>query len=257
MRNPRVRACDLFCGAGGSSTGLLRACQRLGLEVQLVAVNHWKEAIDTHELNHPGVYHLHEDLAAIDPRRALADAGLGTTLDLLWASPECTSFSYSRGGRPISEQSRASAWHPLKWCDQLNVKMFVIENVPAFRSWGPTDRNHRPIKARRGETYRQYLDLFRAMGYTVEARVLNAADYGAAQTRKRLFIIGVKGARPIRWPQPSHAPVGSIAPGLQPWRGAKEIIDWSVRGTSIFNRKKPHARKTLERILIGGEKYWP
>ncbi|HEV8439828.1 MAG TPA: DNA cytosine methyltransferase, partial [Methylomirabilota bacterium] len=121
-----IRAVDLFCGAGGSSTGLLRAGRRIGRRIRLLAVNHWKEAIETHELNHPDVVHLHEDIAAIDPRTALADMGwTDLSIDLLWASPECTSHSYSRGGRPISEQSRATAWHPLRWCDQVNVKTVI------------------------------------------------------------------------------------------------------------------------------------
>ena len=59
-----VRAADLFCGAGGTSTGLLRAVERLGRRVELLAVNHWQDAISTHELNHPGVRHLRGDLEA-------------------------------------------------------------------------------------------------------------------------------------------------------------------------------------------------
>jgi DNA (cytosine-5)-methyltransferase 1 len=248
-----VRAADLFCGAGGTSTGLLRAADRLGRRVDLLAVNHWPEAIATHRLNHEGVRHLCEDLGAIDPRRAVPEG----RLDLLVASPECTSHSYSRGGRPISEQSRATAWHPLRWADQLRVDAIIIENVPQFRDWGPTDRRGRPIAARKGETYRQYLDMLRAMGFTVDARVLNAADYGAATTRRRLFIIGRKGSRKIRWPEPTHAPAGQLELGRRPWRAAKEIIDWSLVGESIFARRKPLAPKTRERILMGAEKFWP
>lgn len=251
MRAKPVRAADLFCGAGGTSTGLLRACDRLGRGVDLLAVNHWPEAIATHRLNHAGVHHLCEDLGAIDPRRAVP----GGALDLLLASPECTSHSYSRGARPISEQSRATAWHPLRWADQLRVDTLVIENVPQFRDWGPTDRRGRPIKARKGETYRQYLDMLRAMGYTVDARVLNAADYGAATTRRRLFILARKGNRPLRWPEPSHAPAGMLLPGCQPWRAAKEIIDWSIPGQSIFARQRPLSPSTVERILMGLRKF--
>lgn len=248
-----VRAVDLFCGAGGFSTGLLRVGDRRGRSIDLLAINHWDDAINTHSLNHPGVRHLQEDLAVVDPRRAVP----GGKLDLLLASPECTSHSYSRGGRPISEQSRATAYHPLKWADQLLIDAMVIENVPALRAWGPTNRRGRPIPSRKGETYRQWLDMIRAMGYTVDTRVLNSADYGGATTRPRLFIIALKGNRTIRWPEPTHAPSGSLLPGRQPWRGAKEIIDPALQGRSIFNRTKPLARKTLERILTGGDRYWP
>lgn len=246
-----VRAADLFCGGGGTSTGLVAAAGRLGRVVDLLAVNHWDQAIATHQLNHPGVRHYQGDLEAIDPRRAVPDGAL----DLLVASPECTSHSYALGGRPISEQSRATAWCPLKWCDQLNVRSFLIENVPQFRSWGPTDRLGRPIAARKGETYRQWLDMFRALGYTVEARVLNAADYGAATTRRRLFVLGQKGTRKIRWPEATHAQAGGLLPGRAPWRAAREIIDWSLVGESIFTRARELAPSTKRRILMGLERF--
>src|SRR5262245_66608792 len=98
--------------------------------------------------------------------------------------------------------------------------------------------------------------MLRAMGYTVDARVLNAADYGGATTRRRLFIIAVKGMnRLIRWPDPTHAPSTSLLPGLKPWRAAREIIDWSVPGESIFTRKRKLARSTLERIFLGLKKF--
>jgi DNA (cytosine-5)-methyltransferase 1 len=98
--------------------------------------------------------------------------------------------------------------------------------------------------------------MLEAMGYTVDARVLNAADYGGATTRKRLFIMALKGRkRPISWPQATHAPNGSLLPGLQPCRAAREFIDWSIPGESIFGRKRPLARSTIERILLGLKKF--
>lgn len=240
---------DLFCGAGGTSTGLLRAASRLGRTVDLLAINHWAEAVATHSLNYPTVRHLQEDLGAVDPRKAVP----GGRLDILVASPECTSHSYSRGARPISEQSRASAWHPLRWADQLKVDGILIENVPQFRDWGPTDRRGHPIKSRRGQTYQQYLLMLESMGYTVDTRILNAADFGAATTRRRLFIMALKGRRAVSWPDPTHAQ-GALT-GLRPWRAAREIIDWSVPGESIFTRKRPLSPSTRERILMGLKKF--
>jgi DNA (cytosine-5)-methyltransferase 1 len=245
-----LKAVDLFCGAGGTSTGLLRACARLGLEVDLLAINHWKVAIATHASNHPDARHLCEDLATVDPRRVVPDG----RLDLLVASPECTSHSYSRGNRPVSEQSRASAWHPLRWADQLRIDALIIENVAALRDWGPTDIHGRPIRSRKGETYQQYLAMLRAMGYAVDARVLNAADYGGATTRRRLFIVATKGPRPVLWPAPTHGQPGNVL-GLAPWRAAREVIDVDDLGDSIFSRPKPLAPKTMERIFMGLERF--
>ena len=107
----KVYAADLFCGAGGSSSGLLKAAKRLGLNVELLAVNHWDIAIATHSLNHPGVRHINSDLEKVDPRLVVP----GGKLDLLVASPECTHFSKARGGKPMSKQSRASVKYILRW----------------------------------------------------------------------------------------------------------------------------------------------
>lgn len=57
-----IYAADLFCGAGGSSTGLVEAVSELGLELNLLAVNHWQTAVNTHTINHPGARHMCADL---------------------------------------------------------------------------------------------------------------------------------------------------------------------------------------------------
>src|SRR6185312_13395956 len=82
-----IRAVDLFCGAGGSSSGLAEACSELGLTLDLTAINHWQVAVDTHTANHPGVRHLCESLDNLDPVKVW---GARKRLDILWASPECT-----------------------------------------------------------------------------------------------------------------------------------------------------------------------
>ena len=85
--------------------------------------------------------------------------------------------------------------------------------------------------------------------------MLTAADYGDPTTRRRLFILAERRRRP-RWPQPTHAPRGTAAArGLAAWRGAREIVDWSLEGQSIFDRKKPLAPATLKRIEAGLRKF--
>ena len=243
-----LKAVDLFCGAGGTSTGLIRACEALGYGVDLLAVNHWSVAIDTHARNHPGVRHVCANVDAVDPRRAVP----GGRLDLLVASPECTHHSNARGGRPVSDQQRASAWHVLRWAEALHVDHVLIENVPEFQTWGPIGANGRPLKSKRGETYRAFLGALGSLGYRVEARVLNAADYGDPTTRRRLFIMARRGNRRPVWPAPTHSRDGKDLFGMQPrWRPARDIIDWSIAGRSIFQRKKALAAATLRRIEAG------
>ena len=237
----KIMAADLFCGAGGTSSGLLLAAKALRREVDLLAVNHWNIAIDTHLLNHPGARHLCESLDGVDPRKVVP----GGRLDILCASPECTHHSIARGGKPRSDQSRATAWHILRWAEALRVENILIENVREFQTWGPLTKRGQLMKRRKGETFRAFLNALESLGYAVEHKVLNAADYGDATTRHRLFILASRNGKP-RWPAPSHA---------GRWKPAREIIDWQIKGKSIFDRKKPLSENTLRRIAAGLRKF--
>jgi len=117
------RAADLFCGAGGTSTGYVRACQAGGFTPELYAYNHNPTAVKTHELNHPGVRHLCEEIERIKP----TDEIPGGHLHLLCASPECTHFSLAAGGRPRNDQSRAQAWQVLNWATKLDILFRMLQ----------------------------------------------------------------------------------------------------------------------------------
>jgi DNA (cytosine-5)-methyltransferase 1 len=243
---------DMFCGAGGESTGIMQAAVARDMKIHLTAINHWEMAIRTHAANHPSADHLCQSVEHIDPTKAVP----GKRVNLLWASPECTHHSVARGGRPRSDQSRASAWLILKWLSDLYVERVIIENVPEFLSWGPLDNTGRPIQNQKGKTFRAFMTSLRSLGYTVDWKILCAADYGDPTTRRRLFIQAVKGRKRIVWPQITHMDGGSNLLGCQPWRPVKEIIDWAIPGTSIFDRKRPLAPATMRRIAAGIEKYW-
>jgi DNA (cytosine-5)-methyltransferase 1 len=144
----------------------------------------------------------------------------------------------------------------LKWLSELYVSRVIIENVPEFLSWGPLDDKGRPIPSRKGKTFRAFIAVLRSLGYSVDWRILNAADYGDPTTRRRLFIQAVKGRKKIIWPQITHMNGGENLMGCKPWRPARDIIDWSIHGQSIFDRKRPLAAATMRRIAGGIEKYW-
>jgi DNA (cytosine-5)-methyltransferase 1 len=251
----KVTAADLFCGAGGTSTGLARACKELRQDIELVAINHWSIAIETHKANHPWARHLCESIESLDPMKVVPSG----RLKLLVASPECKHHARARGGRPMNDQLRATAWHILKWVQELYIENVLIENVPEFEEWGPLGANGRPLKSKKGLTFRAFLDTLRSLGYKVEYRELNAADFGDATSRKRLFIIARRPAhKAIHWPEPTHTKEPAALDLFQkfkPWRAAREIIDWSLPGESIFTRKKPLAKSTMERIMAGLEKF--
>jgi len=246
-----INAVDLFCGGGGTSTGLWHAAQAMGRKINLIAVNHWHIALNTHRENHPWARHLWADLDSLNPREVLKDMP-DKKINVLVASPECIFHSNARGAKPIKEQLRASAWCVLRWAEAMQPAEILIENVPEFRNWGPLSETGNRIKYRAGETYSAYLGTIRSLGYTVEDRVINTADYGDPTTRQRLFIRARKGNRKINWPEPAYSEKEN---GLPAWRPAKEIIDWSLKGKSIFNRVKPLADATLKRIEIGLKKF--
>lgn len=254
MNVKTIYAADLFCGAGGLTTGLVRTCKKLGVKLDILALNHWEIAVATHKANHPDLRHICERIDSVDPREAVP----GGHLDMLMAAPECVYFSIARGGKPCSDQSRATAWHVLRWCDALEVDNVLIENVREFKNWGPLGVSGMPLKSRRGETYRAFLSALRSLNYRVEEQMLNAADFGGATTRERLFILARRGNKTIHWPKRTHAPpekTNCLDGRLKPWRTAREIIDWSLIGKSIFARKKPLSPNTLRRIAAGIKKF--
>lgn len=250
---------DLLCGAGGSSTGCARALAGLGLKMELVCVNHWGVAIETHRRNHPEARHYVQDIATVRPHLIVPEG----YLNLLMASPTCTHHSVARGGKPTSDQQRSDPWHIITWLTELRVKRIIIENVREFTNWGPVDpRTGKPIKSRKGEYFRQWIATLRGLGFEVEWRNLNAADFGDATTRQRFILMGRSDGKPIQWPVPTHRRredgALELFPSMKPWRSAREIIDWSIKGKSIFDRKKPLAPKTLARIYAGAVKFhWP
>ncbi|KKZ89040.1 DNA cytosine methyltransferase [Rhizobium phaseoli] len=255
----KIKVADLLCGAGGSSAGAKRALLEMGLEMELVCVNHWPTAIDTHQRNFPEARHYIQDIATVRPHLLVPEG----YLDLLMASPTCTHHSVARGGKPTSDQQRSDPWHIITWLTELRVKRIIIENVWEFIGWGPVNmKTGRPIASRKGEYFHAWTETLRRLGFELEWRKLNAADYGDATTRQRFILMGRSDGRKIHWPMPTHKKRDEVNSDLfataKPWRPAREIIDWGIRGRSIFNRKKPLAPKTLARIYAGAQKFgWP
>lgn len=257
-----VNAVDLFCGAGGTSSGLIQAVNSLGYDIKLTAINHWDVAIATHTKNHEDVEHHCQSIDTIDPSKIVP----GGRLQLLVASPECTHHSRARGGKPRSDQKRADAWLLMRWIEKLYVENILIENVKEFIEWGPLTAKGMPDKRYKGQYFRQFIEALK-INYNVEYRVLNCADYGDPTTRERFFLIARRGHKKIVWPERTHASRKELAKmaaqpdlfpdgrKLVPWVPARQIIDWKLEGKSIFGRKKPLSPNTMRRIFAGLEKY--
>lgn len=146
----------------------------------------------------------------------------------------------------------------------------MLENVEEFKTWGPLNRRHHPIRAKQGKTFERFVQQLRELGYEVEFRELIAADYGAPTMRKRFFMVARCDGKPIVWPEPTHGPADSeeVKAGLlKPYVGAYTQLDFSLPCPSIFDtaeeikRKygiravRPLAPKTMERIARGLKKF--
>ena len=153
---------DLFCGGGGTSEALKQAAAAMGIPYKLYAVNHWSTAIDTHEVNHPEAKHACAGVGDVDPLKFVPEG----RLDLLMASPECIFYSSARGGKPVNDQRRSTAWDVVDiWVPALKPKQLLIENVPEFMNWGdlyPSDYHiaklrDRPNPKFKGRIFEEYI----------------------------------------------------------------------------------------------------
>ena len=252
---------DLFCGAGGTSTGVERAmCNNEKCARVIACVNHDKNAIASHEANHPNALHFTEDIRTLDLTRLVAHVAYMRHMSpfakiVLWASLECTNFSKAKGGQPRDADSRTLAEHLFRYIEALDPDYIYIENVEEFMCWGDLDENGRPISRYNGRLYLKWVRNVCKYGYSFDHRMLNAANYGARTSRTRFFGIFAKEELPIVFPEPTHCKGGKSAnifqAALKPWNAVRDVLDLDNEGQSIFTRKRPLTERTLERIYAG------
>lgn len=271
MNNITLLYIDLFCGAGGTSSGVeyARVDGRKCAEV-VACVNHDKNAILSHQANHPHTLHFTEDIRTLElspmvehmhqMKREHPKAHV-----VLWASLECTNFSKAKGGQPRDADSRTLAEHLFRYIEALSPDYIQIENVEEFMCWGALDENGHPVSKDKGSDYLRWVRNVCNYGYDFDWRILNAADFGAYTSRKRYFGQFAKKGLPIVFPHQTHAKpdlsfssqvCGNLFPEQYlPWKPVREVLDLKDDGESIFRRKKPLCEKTLERIYAGLVKF--
>lgn len=279
---------DMFCGAGGSSTGGIEVP---GVEIR-TAMNHWDLAIETHNTNHPNARHILADISQTDPRYVPGS-------DMLWASPSCTNHSVAKGRKRITaqasllnddplpdeaaERSRATMWDVPRFAEVHHYRAIITENVVDAAKW---------------IMFPAWLHAMDLLGYAHRIVYLNsmhAQAHGlpAPQSRDRMYV--------VFWRKGDHAPdldgmqrpkawcpsCGEIVDSIQTWkhperpwgrygaqyvyrcpkhscRGqrvepgwlpASTIIDWGLPAERIGDRSKPLSAKTMARIKAGLERY--
>ena len=250
---------DLFCGAGGTSTGV-ESAKINGLQCAKViaCVNHDANAIASHAANHPDALHFTEDIRTLELSPMVSYTNKMKTMypdasTVLWASLECTNFSKAKGGQARDADSRTLAEHLFRYIEALNPDYIQIENVEEFMGWGDMTDAGKPISSDKGKSYLRWVKNVKKYGYKFQHRILNAADFGAYTSRKRFFGVFAKAGLPIVWPEPTHSKEAQcdLFKNTRKWKPVKDVLDFSDEGVSIFTRKKPLSDKTLERIYAG------
>jgi len=184
-----MRAFDLFCGAGGSSCGARMA----GVD-PVGGIDMWDVAVETYALNFPKAKTYRRRIGDLAATQIAERVG---SIDLLLASPECTNHSVAKGNGVRCEDSRRTAYEVIRFAKAMRPRWIVVENVVPMQSW---------------ESYADWLNKLKRLGYQTAELKLDAQDFGVAQSRKRLFVVADLKRSPLT-PIPSRlarAPVTSI-----------------------------------------------
>lgn len=161
----KIRALDLFCGAGGSSWGAREA----GVEI-VAAFDLWPLAGEAHDANFPEAEFISGRLEEQDVDALAKKYG---KIDLILASPECTNHSPAKGNKPRCEQSKDTAFQVVRFAKAFKARWIVIENVVNMRKW---------------TRYAEFKSELEKLGYKLQEQILNSAHFGVAQSRRRLFL---------------------------------------------------------------------
>lgn len=187
---PRPTAIDLFCGAGGLSEGLRQA----GFSV--LAGNDFDEAAgETYVATHSEARFLGGPIQALSPHDFLRASGLAKgELDVLAGGPPCQAYSVYNHQRGMHDERSSLFREHLRMVDGLRPRWVVMENVTGIFSAGG------------GSAVAAITEGFKALGYSVECRILRAEEYGVPQERRRVVFMGNRTGEPIVWPEATHGP---------------------------------------------------
>ena len=207
---------DLFCGAGFGARGAVR-----GGGKPLLGLDAWELATRTYKSNFPGAEILTKKIEDVSPK----ELGAKYRPDVLLTSPECTSHSIARGAKPGTEKSRETAIGIVPWVKAMEPRWVIVENVNRMKKW---DRHDELVKTIDG------------LGYEVSDLLLNSAEFGSAQARKRMFLVCDKQKTKVT----REDLLGLVS---TPRKTARDIINWNADYPVGLLQKPGRAEATLER----------
>jgi len=211
-----IKFVDLFCGGGFGGRGAFTA----GAE-PILAVDAWNLAAETYKSNFPKAEVICSSIEDLNPKQLAKKH----RPDVLLTSPECTSHSIARGAKIANEKSRDTAIGIIPWIEAMNPRWLIVENVSRMKKWG---------------RHNELISSIESYGYTVNDLLLNAADFGTAQARKRMFLICDREGTVIKKDDLTilHRKKNKTA---------RAIIDWSGQYKSTLLYKEGRAQATIER----------
>lgn len=295
---------DNFAGGGGASTGIEMAT---GISVD-IAINHDPEAIKMHKANHPSTKHYCESVWDIDPVEAcngkpvalawfspdckhFSKAKGGTPVEKEIRGLAWVAVRWAATVRPrvimLENVEEFQTWGPLKAKRDTDTGRCLVKDFEPRKNKNEKKRYRtriaeageivpfdlqvmEPNPKKKGRVFKKFIQALENLGYTVEWKVLCAADFGAPTKRERLFIIARCDGKPIVWAEPTHGPADSEAVKaglLKPYLGAYTQLDFSLPCPSIFDTAeeikekygiravRPLAPKTMKRIARGLKKF--
>jgi DNA (cytosine-5)-methyltransferase 1 len=220
-----VEALDLFCGAGGLSLGLEAAgiCVVAGVELDPDAAATWATL-------HPASELVQRDAGQVQWRRF-------DGIDLIVGGPPCQ--PWSTGGLRRGEDDRRDGWPVfLSALRCLRPRAFLAENVAGL------------VEGSMRVRWRLLQGELVGIGYDVVAKVVNAADYGVPQKRRRLIVVGLRNDERFSFPPPTHGPGRP-----KPWRPSASVVRPEVLGEPNHSPVTYAARPDLRRDPYAGHLY--
>jgi len=227
MPKSSLKFVDLFCGAGGLSLGLKRA----GFS-PMVALDRDPNATETYKFNFPWVPVITSDVRSVDWEQFRGQ------VDLVAGGPPCQPFSVA-GDQKAATDSRDMLPEFVRAVRSLKPRAFLLENVAGLAS------------ARHKSYFLSKLRELAELDYEVDFNVLNAADFGVPQDRRRVIAIGLRRGKP-RFPSQTHGPNG-----LEPYKTAREAlvdspVDEPNRAIITYAKRPVLRRSPFAGMLVNG-----